>query len=284
VILLETVAAMRQQAHHWRQQGQRIALVPTMGNLHAGHLRLVEQAKQQAERVVVSIFVNPMQFGPNEDFDRYPRTLAADTEKLAARGVDAIFAPSVEEMYPREQTDMAMVSVPGLSDMLCGAHRPGHFAGVATVLVKLFNMVQPQLAFFGKKDYQQWRVIERFVADLNLPIEIVGCETEREADGLAMSSRNQYLSPEQRQTAVLVWQTLQATAAQICAGSTNYSQLEKHAVQVLSDEGFVVDYYQVCGANSLKSPIAAMQKLVVLAAVRLGTTRLIDNITLNRPL
>lgn len=283
MILIESVTAMQQQSQQWRQQGQRIALVPTMGNLHAGHLSLVEQAKQQADRVVVSIFVNPTQFGPHEDFDRYPRTLAADTEQLTAAGVDAVFSPSVAAMYPREKADMATVMVPGLSEVLCGAHRPGHFSGVATVVAKLLNLVQPQVALFGKKDYQQWRIIERFVADLNLPVEIIAGETQRESDGLAMSSRNQYLTPQQRSTAALLAQTLQATAAQIRAGSKNYSSLEKAAMQILSTAGFVVDYYQICCADSLKPPVAAAQELVVLAAARLGTTRLIDNITTNSP-
>ena len=205
---VNTIAAMRQRVAAWRRADERIAFVPTMGNLHAGHIHLVTQAMAMADRVVCSIFVNPMQFGPNEDFERYPRTLAEDSAKLQQVKADLLFAPPVEEVYPSGHKAATQLSVPGVSEGLCGASRPGHFVGVATVVAKLFNIVQADVALFGEKDYQQLQVIRHMVADLCFPIEIMGVPTVREADGLAMSSRNGYLSREERVKAPAIYRSL----------------------------------------------------------------------------
>jgi|SRR5690606_22734696 len=272
-----TVAELRQQIARWRQAGERIAFVPTMGNLHAGHLALVQRGRELAERVVASIFVNPLQFGPNEDFDRYPRTFDADREKLAAQHADAVFAPSVEEMYPGGMEQAVTVTVPALSDILCGASRPGHFAGVATVVARLFNMVQPDVAVFGEKDYQQLAIIRRMVRELAFPIAIEGVATQREPDGLAMSSRNQYLSATERAVAPRLYAALQATAARLAAGETDFAGLAAAGRESLERAGFRPDYYDIRTAETL-APARAGQPLVVLAAAWLGQTRLIDNL------
>jgi pantoate--beta-alanine ligase len=262
----------------WRKGGERIAFVPTMGNLHAGHLDLIVEARHRADRVVASIFVNPMQFGEGEDFDAYPRTLEADTAKLTDAGVDLLFAPTVSAIYPSGALRQTRVEVPGLSDLLCGASRPGHFIGVATIVCKLFNMVQPDLAVFGEKDYQQLMVIRRMVTDLAFPIEIVGKSTVREADGLAMSSRNGYLSPEQRASAPLLYQALQATAKAIRAGNRDFNSLQAEAERALRQAGFRPDYYAIRRAEDLEPAAENEPSLVILAAAFLGTTRLIDNL------
>lgn len=278
---LSTVTDLRQQIARWRQAGERIAFVPTMGNLHAGHLALVARGRELAERVVVSIFVNPLQFGPNEDFDRYPRTLEADREKLAGVQADAVFAPSVAEMYPGGMESTVTVSVPGLSNILCGASRPGHFAGVATVVARLFNMVQPDVAVFGEKDYQQLAIIRRMVHELAFPVAIEGVPTRREADGLAMSSRNQYLTAAERAIAPRLYATLQDTAARLAAGQaeeeTQFASLAAAGRQALESAGFRPDYYEIRTADSLAEARAGAP-LVVLAAAWLGATRLIDNL------
>lgn len=250
------------------------AFVPTMGNLHVGHLDLVRIAREQGGCVVASIFVNPLQFGPNEDFDSYPRTLDADCAQLQAAGCDVVFAPSVREMYPvPQQID---VTPPAMAGELCGAFRPGHFQGVCTVVAKLFNIVQPQVAVFGKKDYQQLAVIRAMVRELNFPIRIVGGETVRAADGLALSSRNGYLSESERAEAPRLYRQLSEMALQLRAGQRDFAALTAAARQVLEQQGWRVDYIEIRDADSLLAP--AGDGLVVLGAAWLGQTRLIDNI------
>ncbi len=277
---VETIAALRVATGAWRQGGERIALVPTMGNLHEGHLHLVAEAKRQARRVVVSIFVNPTQFGAGEDFASYPRTEEADAAKLREAGVDLLFLPRVEEMYPGGSQGMSFVEVPGLSDRLCGKVRPGHFRGVATVVCKLFNMVQPHLALFGEKDFQQLAVIRRMTGDLNLPVEIVGVPTVREPSGLAMSSRNGYLSPEERTRAAFLHQVLLRLVNQLRNGQRDYSALEAQGENELREAGFQPDYLAIRRASDLEMPDTGDVELVVLVAARLGKARLIDNISL----
>lgn len=274
---VEQIAPLREQVRAFRQAGDRIAFVPTMGNLHQGHLELVRQAKRRAERVVVSIYVNPTQFGEGEDLDAYPRTLQRDCELLQAEGADLLFAPDDAVIYgDAVRTDLTRVEVPVVSDQLCGASRPGHFSGVATVVTKLFNMVQPELALFGEKDFQQLLVIRKVVEELNLPVEIVGIPTFREADGLAMSSRNGYLSAQERQIAPTLNRVLQSICRQLRAGRRDYAELEGEGIQQLNGAGFVTDYLSIRQQN-LESPSAETKKWVVLAAAVLGSTRLIDN-------
>lgn len=259
-----------------RLRGERaIAFVPTMGNLHEGHLALMRQARQHGSCVVASIFVNPLQFGPTEDFDRYPRTFVADCAKL--RGlVDVLFAPAVEDMYPHAQ--QMFVELPAIANELCGATRPGHFRGMATVVLKLLNMVQPQVAVFGKKDYQQLHIIRQMVAQFNLPIRIEGGETVRARDGLALSSRNQYLSDDARVAAAGLYRVLQQTQARILAGERGFTQLEQAAADALSREGWQVDYVAVRNRNTLLQAAASDSDWVILAAAKLGQTRLLDNV------
>ena len=276
--VVNNLAALRAQVRQWRADGQRIGFVPTMGNLHAGHLALVAQARQRADRVIVSIFVNPLQFGPGEDFASYPRTLEADRQQLATARADLLFVPEVTELYPRGQAAQTRIEVPGLSDILCGASRPGHFIGVATVVCKLLNMVQPHLVLFGEKDYQQLLVIRRMVEDLAMPAQIEGMATAREADGLAMSSRNGYLSPEQRRQAPQLYRILQRVAQAIADGRTDYADLERQAGIELSSAGLRPDYVSVRRAGDLGLPEPADRQLRVLAAAYLGQTRLIDNL------
>ncbi len=269
--MISTAAALRQRLHH----EVRIAFVPTMGNLHDGHLELVRLARQHAACVVVSIFVNPLQFGPNEDFDKYPRTLEADCAKLQGLA-DAVFAPAVAEMYPEPQT--LFVDPPPMAAELCGAFRPGHFRGMATVVLKLLNLVQPQVAIFGKKDYQQLAIIRQMVNQFNLPIEVVGAETARAADGLALSSRNQYLGEAERAEAPRLFHTLQAVAQKLRAGEKNLEQIQQEAVKWLAQSGWKPEYVAIRSQATLAIPAAGEKNLVILAAARLGTTRLIDNL------
>jgi len=266
--------------HDWKRQGLSVGFVPTMGNLHAGHLALVKAAKQRAERVVASIFVNPIQFGPNEDFDSYPRTLEQDAVALAEAGVQLLFAPSVNEMYPRGVEGQSRISVPGIGDLLEGESRPGFFTGVATVVGKLFNIVPADLAVFGEKDFQQLQVIHRMVADMNLPMEVVGVPSVREADGLAMSSRNGYLSEAERLQAPELYRVLCAVRDRLLAGESDYAAIEVEAAARLTATGFVPDYLTIRRSEDLLPPQATDRSLVVLAAARLGRTRLIDNISL----
>jgi pantoate--beta-alanine ligase len=274
---IEAVEDLRDELRRWRKQGESIAFVPTMGNLHAGHLDLVSCARALATRTVVSIFVNPLQFGPQEDYASYPRTLERDRVQLRTAGADVLFAPAVQTIYPQHPPTIARVQVPGLSEILCGAFRPGHFEGVATVVAKLFNLVQPDIALFGKKDYQQWRLIERMVRDLAMPVAIVGVTTVREADGLAMSSRNQYLSPHERQLAPALYVSLTGIREAIMQGNRNFAALETGAVQQLEGLGFKPQYVEV-RTPALDKPQATERELVVLAAAYLGKTRLIDNL------
>lgn len=279
---IETVSDLRSVRHQWRMEGKKVAFVPTMGNLHNGHLQLVRQAKQHADVVIVSIFVNPMQFGENEDLDAYPRTLEADCAHLEQNGVAAVFLPSVTEMYPRGLAAQTFVEVPGISDVLCGASRPGHFRGVATIVSKLFNMVQPELAFFGQKDYQQLQVIKLMARDLSMDIDIRGVPTERENSGLALSSRNGYLSEAQKALAPTVYATLTAMSEAIKAGRTDYSELCDAFNEQLSDAGFKPDYLHVRNADTLEPATPSDSKVVILIAAYLGTTRLIDNLVVER--
>ncbi|MCP5339857.1 MAG: pantoate--beta-alanine ligase [Steroidobacteraceae bacterium] len=276
--IVTTIAAVRERVAAWRAAGEQVAFVPTMGNLHAGHISLIELARRHGQRFVASIFVNPMQFGPNEDFNHYPRTPGRDAGMLAEAGCDLMFQPDVAEMYPSAPDIATRVEVPGLSTILCGEFRPGHFEGVATVVAKLFNIVQPDVAVFGEKDFQQLTVIRRMVADLCLPVRIVGAPTMREADGLAMSSRNQYLDATQRGLAPRLYAELQRAVAVIEGGGRDFAALESAATARLAAAGFQVDYFAVRRAADLQLPQADDAELVALVAARLGRARLIDNL------
>lgn len=259
---------------------KKTAFVPTMGNLHAGHLALVRQAAQAGKPVVVSIFVNPLQFSAGEDYGRYPRTLEADCALLREAGVDIVFAPEVDALYPESQTFLVQ---PPLADELCGAFRPGHFAGVCTVVLKLFNIVQPHVAVFGRKDYQQLFLIKAMVRQLNLPVEILEGETVRAADGLALSSRNAYLSPAERAEAPRLYATLESLRRRIESGASELSALEAAARAELEAHGWQVDYVAIRSRATLLPPAAGERALVILGAARLGGTRLIDNVEANLP-
>jgi pantoate--beta-alanine ligase len=254
----------------------RVVFVPTMGNLHAGHISLMQQARAHGDTIVSSIFVNRLQFGPNEDFDKYPRTFEADCQKLAAAGVDVLFAPTEADLYPEPQ--QYQVDPPEIQHQLDGEFRPGHFRGVATVVLKLFNIVQPQAALFGKKDYQQLMVLRNMTCQLALPIDIIGGETVRAEDGLALSSRNGYLTPAERSEAPRLYQILQRIHGAIRGGNRNFAELEQEALAELSAQGWKTDYIAVRRQSDLQLPLPAEQALVTLVASRLGATRLIDNI------
>lgn len=276
--LTKTGRELRELLQEWRRDGDHIALVPTMGNLHDGHLSLVDVARGHAERVVVSIFVNPTQFEPGSDFDEYPRTLQMDQRKLQRANADLLFVPETETMYPFGIEDATVVIVPALSKDLCGRYRPGHFDGVTSVVARLFCIVQPDVAVFGQKDYQQQMIVRRMVADLGLPIAIESAPTQRESDGLAQSSRNQYLTEDERRIAPLLYGTLQSIARDLQSGKRNYRKLEKGAVSALADAGFAPDYVAIRRAANLQPPDRDTDELVVLAAARLGKARLIDNV------
>ena len=278
---IETIArpaAILERVFGWRRQGLRVALVPTMGNLHKGHATLVAQARKHADRVVVSVFVNPLQFGPNEDFNTYPRTLAEDKALLEEYAADLLFAPEVADMYPQPTKHHTIVQVPELSDILCGAVRPGHFVGVATVVAKLFNIVQPDVALFGEKDYQQLAIIRRMAIDLCMPLRVIGVPTVREADGLAMSSRNRYLNAGQRRLAPHIYAALSNVEKKIQSGRRDFTALEQSASEQLQQAGFTTDYVSIRDADSLLLPAESSHKLVILTAARLGRARLIDNV------
>ena len=277
-----SIPGLRDRLGRWRQEDRRIALVPTMGNLHRGHLALVEAALEAADRVVVSLFVNPLQFGPGEDYERYPRTLAADREALEGIGAHLLFAPAEAELYPHGREEHTRVEVPGLSDILCGASRPGHFAGVATVVAKLFGIVQPDLALFGEKDYQQLLVIRRLVRDLCLPLEVLGRPTVREADGLALSSRNLYLTVEERRRAPALYRALSRAARDLAEGREP-TTVEARGLADLRAAGLRPDYFAVRRAADLNPPGPDDRDLRVLAAAYLGGARLIDNLPARRP-
>lgn len=275
------VSELRSYLAHARARRQRVAFVPTMGNLHDGHLRLMREARRYADTVVASIYVNPLQFGPHEDFAAYPRTPAEDREALLAADVDLLFMPDERDIYPRGAMAQTIVEVPGIGAELCGRFRPGHFRGVATVVCRLFNLVAPDVALFGKKDYQQWLVIKWMVADLGMPIEIVGVDTVREADGLALSSRNRYLSADQRALAPSLYRALLATRDAVRRGQA-IADAEAAAVATLHAAGFVPDYVSVRRAEDLAVAEKNDRALVVLAAATLGRTRLIDNLEFER--
>jgi pantoate--beta-alanine ligase len=279
--LISEITQLRAQVALWRLNGEKVALVPTMGNLHDGHLKLVAEAQQRGDRCVATIFVNPLQFGEGEDFDSYPRTLEEDAEKLHHAGVDLLFAPDVEVIYPAGQAQQSQIEVPYISDILCGASRPGHFVGVATVVAKLFNLVQPDIALFGEKDFQQLMVIRQMTRDLCFPIEIVGVATDRETDGLARSSRNGYLTEEERQLAPALYAVINEVAEQLQAGDEDCAGAELSAINTLKEIGFQPDYFTIRRTEDLEPPQSGDGSLVILAAAYLGRTRLIDNLTIN---
>ena len=280
MLVIHTKQELAEQIVEWRHNDEHIALVPTMGNLHAGHLSLVELAREHAERVVVSIFVNPTQFGKDEDYEQYPRTLELDKRRLKTATADMIFAPDVATLYPFGLDKATTVSIPGLTENFCGATRPGHFDGVTTVVARLFAIVQPDVAVFGQKDYQQQLVIRRMAEDLSLPITIITGETVRNDDGLAMSSRNSYLSDEERAVAPVLYETLSYIGQELQSGRRNFAKLEALAGERLTAAGFDVDYFAIRRALNLEVPDRDCDDLVVLTAAQLGAARLIDNIVI----
>lgn len=273
---LNTSAELRAALATERQLGNRISFVPTMGNLHAGHMALVEHAKQVSDCIVSSIFVNPMQFSQNEDIDAYPKTLEADQKLLKEHGVKYLFAPTAREMYP--QGVSTQVQIPVLSNLYCGASRPGHFVGVATICAKLFNIVEPDTAVFGEKDFQQLTIIRQMVRDLCIPVNIIGVQTGRAEDGLALSSRNRYLSDKERQIAPTLYQTLHQAADKIKAGERNYTEVENCAQKQLREAGFTPDYFHVVNKETLDTASFSDKDIIILAAAQLGRARLIDNL------
>lgn len=278
--IVHRISELRQTINALKREGKVTAFVPTMGNLHQGHLQLVARGLSEADFVICSIFVNPLQFGEGEDYDKYPQTLDADVKKLQAIGCHLVFAPSADEMYPQSHSqgrDQTRVQVPGISDILEGASRPGHFDGVATIVAKLFNMVQPDKAIFGEKDYQQLLLIRRMVRELCFPVAIISHAIVREDSGLAMSSRNGYLDERQRQQAAAIYELLSSLASRIKGGARDYRALEQEATEDLNEQGFVTDYIQILAAD-LSVPSLQSRHLVILAAASLGTTRLLDNV------
>ena len=280
---LNRIADLRALVQGWRMAGETIAFVPTMGNLHAGHASLLAAAHHHGGRVVASVFVNPLQFGPTEDYAAYPRTPDEDAALLAEQGVDALLLPTVEEMYPRGIVTSTVVDVPGISDILCGAFRPGHFRGVATVVVKLLSLVQPDTAIFGEKDYQQLTIIRRAVEDLCLPVRIIGAPTVRAADGLALSSRNRYLDDDERAIAPELYRALDHARQRLMAGETDIASIEIEGLASLRAVGFRPDYFEIRTAGTLDRPQGREVGVVVLAAARLRRARLIDNVQCRAP-
>ena len=276
-----SVTELRQYIQHWKDHKRSIAFVPTMGNLHQGHLSLIEKGQSLCDKSICSIFVNPMQFGPNEDFNHYPRTLNRDIELLESVGCDLVYMPTASELYPQGLENISQIIVTDLTESFEGAHRPGHFTGVATIVAKLFNIVKPNISVFGKKDYQQYCVIRKMTRDLNLDVEIIGQETSREPSGLATSSRNQYLDEKQKSKAALIYQTLRDAADKIIKGENDFAIIEKNAIDSLNQAGFETDYFSVCSADTLKPATNENRKLVVLVTTRLGDTRLLDNIEID---
>ncbi len=275
---VQDAPALRAAIRGWRSKGQTVGFVPTMGNLHAGHQSLIKLARARTERVIASVFVNPTQFGPNEDFERYPRTLLQDQAALADQDCDLLFAPDVGTLYPFGAEHSVSLHVPQITDVLEGAHRPGHFDGMATVVCKLFNLVQPDVAVFGQKDFQQLKVVERMVRDLSLPVKVMAAPTFRADDGLALSSRNQYLSTDERARAVLIHDTLVKMRELFLQGHA-WRALEQVATSRLIRAGFVPDYAVIRRVDDLAEPAEDQREgLIALIAARLGTTRLIDNL------
>ncbi|HIF4364577.1 TPA: pantoate--beta-alanine ligase [Salmonella enterica subsp. enterica serovar Infantis] len=277
MLIIETLPLLRQHIRRLRQEGKRVVLVPTMGNLHDGHMKLVDEAKARADVVIVSIFVNPMQFDRPDDLVRYPRTLQEDCEKLNKRKVDYVFAPAVEEIYPQGLEGQTYVDVPGLSTMLEGASRPGHFRGVSTIVSKLFNLIQPDIACFGEKDFQQLALIRKMVADMSYDIEIVGVPIIRAKDGLALSSRNSYLTAEQRKIAPGLHNVMNSIAEKLIAGNRELQEIIAIAEQELNEKGFRADDIQIRDADTLQELTETSKRAVILAAAWLGQARLIDN-------
>ncbi len=275
---IDRIDTLRGIVRRWRREGLSIGLVPTMGSLHAGHMSLLSAARFRADRVIASVFVNPLQFGPGEDFERYPRTPEDDRHLLADAGCDLLFLPGVDEIYPDGRQSATRVSVKALSETLCGLHRPGHFDGVATVVAKLFGIVQPDIAVFGEKDYQQLAIIRRMTADLDIPVEIVGAPTVRSPDGLAMSSRNRYLSEQERAVAPRIYATLREVAARVDGGDRDYAALSAWGAGALQAAGMQPDYFELRDAVSLQAPDGDTRELVIVTAARLGKARLIDNL------
>ncbi len=275
-----SIESVKNTIKQWRNQGDKIAFVPTMGNLHMGHIKLVTEAKKQADKVVVSIFVNPTQFGEGEDFESYPRTISEDSEKLKAVATDILFLPSADEMYQKNASTTVLVS--GLSTIHCGASREHHFEGVATIVTKLFNNIQPDVAFFGEKDFQQLLIIQTLVKDLNFPIKIIGVATQREADGLALSSRNNYLNEQERGIAPKLYQSLCNAKNSILSNSTNMRDIEHHQQTHLNELGFQVNYFSICKRDNLQQANDGDTEIVILVAAQLGKPRLIDNISFSR--
>jgi pantoate--beta-alanine ligase len=271
------IPTLRELVRGWRQDGETVALVPTMGSLHRGHMSLISLAQEYAERVVVSIFVNPTQFGSGEDFDAYPRSLDNDRRRLSRVSVEVVFTPGDDEIYPYGQDHATTVSVPDISNILCGDDRPGHFVGVTSVVCRLFNIVQPSVAVFGQKDYQQLVIIRRMAADLRMPLKILAGQTQREKDGLAMSSRNRYLTDQQRTAAPGLHAAVRQCRERILAGEIDYAGMEASGAMQLADAGFETDYFVVRKAGDLSLPEPDSRYLVVMAAARLGRARLIDN-------
>ena len=282
MLTFESIAAVRQQVRAWRADGLTVGFVPTMGSLHLGHMSLLSAARFRADRVIASVFVNPLQFGPGEDFERYPRAPEEDARLLADAGCEALFLPGVDEIYPKGNSSTTRVSVRPLSEILEGAHRPGHFDGVATVVAKLFGIVQPDIAVFGEKDYQQLAIIRRMVADLEIPVEIIGAPTVRSADGLAMSSRNRYLSTDERALAPRIFATLKAAADRIHAGERNYTAISEWGAAELRAASMQPDYFEVRDSQTLLAPGPDSREVVILTAARLGRARLIDNLRVTR--
>jgi pantoate--beta-alanine ligase len=277
-----TIAAVRERVRAWHRDGLRVAFVPTMGNLHAGHVSLIEAARRHGDRFVASIFVNPMQFGPNEDFAHYPRTPTQDERMLDAAGCNLMFMPDVTEVFPNGPENATRIEVPWLSRILDGEHRPGHFDGVSTIVAKLFHIVEPDIAVFGEKDFQQLIVIRRVVDDLCIPVEIIGAPTVRDVDGLAMSSRNQYLTTAERKLAPRIYEILTGVGKRLQAGDSDFAGLERAGLQALEAAGFRSDYFAIRQAQDLKAPRPDTGHLVVLTAVRMSKARLIDNVQVRR--
>ncbi len=278
---METITrihTMRERIAGWRRKNQSVALVPTMGNLHKGHVKLVARAQELADKVIVSAFVNPLQFGPNEDFDKYPRTFEHDTQALTRVNADAMFHPGAFEIYPMGHERSTLVDLPEISGILCGAYRAGHFTGVATVVTKLLNIVRPEVAVFGEKDYQQLVIVRRLVMDLCLPVEIEGVPTVRDHDGLALSSRNRFLSRGERNTAPKLYLALKAAQKRIQDGDTDYAAIQQNGMKTLEAAGFEPQYFAVRQANDLQPPRDSSRELIILVAAMLGKTRLIDNV------
>ncbi|MGJ8691134.1 MAG: pantoate--beta-alanine ligase [Thalassotalea sp.] len=281
MITVNNIQALREQISAWRKQGLTIGFVPTMGNLHAGHISLVAEAKKHADKIVASIFVNPMQFGVNEDIDSYPRTLADDQQKLSAQGTDLLFTPTADMIYPKGLDKQSYIEVPNVSEGYCGESRPGHFRGVATIVCKLFNLVQPDVACFGLKDYQQVQVIQTMVEDFSMPITIIPVATVREESGLALSSRNNYLTPAEKAIAPALNQSMQWLAQELKHNQA-YDELIQQAIEKINAAGLRTDYLHVCHARTLNPATADDKSLVILAAAHCGKARLIDNLQVTK--